>query len=749
MIERRRFGLLVAVGLLALAVLHVVLNRGIPVPQIHADEAGYLGNARYIASGYGRSGVGYYAGYSVFLVPAAWLTDSAITYYHAALFTNALLAVVAPLLALILTRVLFPRSQLWVRVVVGGLVAFSPLVFAFSGLTMSENALVPATLGAAVMVALAARSPQRRLTLGATAIGVFAYWISPRGIIVTGATLVALAVIAFDHHLPWHRLAPELVLGAGGLLLGTAFERAVNGTSEVAGIAERQHGPLWALTHFSAWRLWLGAGLGHLAYLGAASAGLTIIGLVVCAKWFGGFARAPVDPLTQSRRAVAVFASLALVVTFLADSLSVASSRFNRLDLLYYGRYTEAVCMPVLVVGAGWALSIRTPRRVALAGALAGLGVVVAAIAAPVLVPTRPANSTLEGINVIGVYAIRVALDVKSMTRTLLIAAALGTACVLVASLWNRVAGSMLLVVLLGAGSIAIHRQFERDARVRATEGVLGHVVSRLGHYGVPTGCIGFDRAATGFVVWNSYNYRFLLPSTRFQDVDDRPQQPCGPLTISSGLEFGAKHPSVRLVAIENDAPMSLWLDLSALPAALRAHVTKSGLYFPGSTCRALPADAYRAGLRVEVQQPEDVLEHLDAVQLTIDVEHQGAGAPWLGTRAIGDVSGCGRVEIAASIIGSHGQVVYKRTIPTPRSLMPGEHEHVVAGVVAPGAQAPTLGGGPFTLKVILVQEGVRFFGGVDQQGVSVPLDAGSGATTRPSLGVAQEPRTSVGAAWR
>ena len=719
----RRFGLVVGASLLGVVVLHAVLNRGIPVPQIHADEGSYLGNARYIVSGSGRSGLGYFAGYSLFLVPAAWLTDSARTFHHAALFTNALLAALAPLLALLLARALFPRSPRWVGIAVGGIVAFSPFVFAFSALTMSENALIPATLGVAVLVALAARSVDRRLTLAATALGVFAYWISPRGAIVTGATLVALAVIVFDHRLPWHRLVPEVVLAAGGLLAGTAFERAVNGTSEVAGIAGRQHGPLWALTHVSTWKLGLGAGFGHAAYLGAASAGLTIIGVAVGAKWLRRFTRVSSDPLTQRRRAVAVFATLALAVTFVGDVLSVASSRFTRLDLLYYGRYTEAVCMPALVIGAGWALSSRAPRRVALAGALAGLGVVVAAIAAPVLVPTRPGNTTLQGINVMGVYPIRLAFDVKSMTLTLVIAAVIGTACVLLASLWNRAVGAIVLVALLGAGSIAIHRRFERDARVRATEGVLAHVVDRLGDDGVPTACIGLDRSATGFALWNSYNYRFLLPSSRFQNLDEGKGEPCGPLTISSGLGFGAAHPSARLVAVENDAPMSLWLDLSALPAGLRERVTQRGLYFPGSTCRALPDDAYRAGLHVSAEQPDDVLEHLDALRLTIDVVHEGAGAPWLGTRAIAQAGGCGRVEIATTVTDARGKVVYKHTIPTARTLMPGEREHIVAGVVAPGTPPPTLGaGGPFTLNVVLVQQGVRFFGGEHDQGVSIPL---------------------------
>jgi hypothetical protein len=297
---------------------------------------------------------------------------------------------------------------------------------------------------------------------------------------------------------------------------------------------------------------------------------------------------------------------------------------------------------------------------------------------------------------------------------------------VLLTRLWNRAVGSVLIVVLLAASSLAIHRQFERDSKVRATEGVLGHVVSALGGYGVPTDCIGFDRDATGFVAWNSYNYRFLLPSTHFQNLDDTPQKPCGPLTISSGLSFGASHPSARLVAIENDAPMSLWLDLSELSPALRDRVTGSGLYFPGSPCAPLPADAYRAGLTVSVQQHGSTLADLGALRLSIDVVHEGAGAPWLGTRAIAKMSGCGRVEIATSVTDAHGKVVYKHTIPTPRSLLPGEREHVVSGVVTHGAPLPNLtAGGPYTLKVILVQEGVRFFGGTNQQGVSIPLGGG------------------------
>jgi hypothetical protein len=730
MSQPRRFALTAGAGLFALFALHAALNHGLPVPQIHADEGGYLGDARYLASGYGRSGVGYYAGYSLFLVPAAWLTSSALAFYHAALFTNAVLAVAAPLLALILTRVLFPSSARWVAIAVAGVVAFSPLVFAFGGLAMSENALIPATLGTAILVALAARSDDLRVRLGAVAAGVFAYWISPRGVIVTGATIVALAVVAVDRRRAWYRFAPELLVGVGGLVLGTMFERAANGTADVAGIAGREHGPLWAVIHLSAWRLWLGAIIGRFAYLGAASAGLTIIGLVVAAKWIRPGRSDVANSLTASRRAVAVFASLAVIVTLVADAASVASSQFSRLDLLYYGRYTEAVCMPMLVIGAARMLSARVARRAAVASALVGLGVVVAAITVPLLVSKRPANSTLEGINVMGVYAIRLTFDVKSMTLTLLVAAAVGTAVVLLAVLWNRAVGSIALVALLAASSFAIHSQFEHDSKVRATEGVLGHVVSRLGSYGVPTTCVSLDEAATGFSRWHSYNYRFLLPSTRFQLLDKPPALPCGPLTISTGLGFGTAHPTTRLVAIENNTPMSLWIDLSSLPGAVRERAVRAGLFFPGSPCRRLPADAYRAGLSVVVQHHGRSLSDLDALRLSIDIAHDGGGAPWLGTRAIAKVSGCGRVEIATSVIDGRGKVVYKHTIATPRSLLPGERAHVVSGIVGPDAPVPSLtSGGPYTLNVVLVQEGVRFFGGADQQGVSIPLGRGTSTT--------------------
>jgi hypothetical protein len=104
----RWFVLAAIVGAVVLFALHALQGAQVRAPVIFYDEGGYLGNARYMVSGYGRNGANYYAGYSLFLTPAALFTHAAITFFHAVLVTNALLSVVTAVLALLLTRELAP-----------------------------------------------------------------------------------------------------------------------------------------------------------------------------------------------------------------------------------------------------------------------------------------------------------------------------------------------------------------------------------------------------------------------------------------------------------------------------------------------------------------------------------------------------------------------------------------------------------------------------------------------------------------
>ncbi len=65
---------------LGLVVLHVLFALTRDRPLIFADEAGYIGNARYLAGGLPikmLNSAAYYPGYSLLLMPVFWLGLSA------------------------------------------------------------------------------------------------------------------------------------------------------------------------------------------------------------------------------------------------------------------------------------------------------------------------------------------------------------------------------------------------------------------------------------------------------------------------------------------------------------------------------------------------------------------------------------------------------------------------------------------------------------------------------------------------
>ncbi len=95
---------------IAAFVVHVAAAAGMRGPIINGDEAGYLGNARYIAQGIGRTHAGYAAGYSILITPAAFLSHDPLTAYHLSLVVNALLAATVPLLGVFLVRRILPST---------------------------------------------------------------------------------------------------------------------------------------------------------------------------------------------------------------------------------------------------------------------------------------------------------------------------------------------------------------------------------------------------------------------------------------------------------------------------------------------------------------------------------------------------------------------------------------------------------------------------------------------------------------
>jgi hypothetical protein len=325
-------------------------------------------------------------------------------------------------------------------------------------------------------------------------------------------------------------------------------------------------------------------------------------------------------------------------------------------------------------------------------------------------------------VNVLALVAIHAQLHAATVTKQLLVGALIVTIVLLLVSYRVRVF-ALVPVLLLGGASLVAHDRYLRPgSRVRATQGVLAHAIETLGANGVPTACVGIDTRAPNLSFWHLGNYEFLLPKTRFVDLRTGSAADCHTLVLSTQLGWGEAHRSARLVSIENDAPMSLWVDLDKVSPVVRNRLTGAGLYFPGSPCAELPIDAYHAALDVSVERGGNGVD-LSAVRLSVEVIREGRGSPWLGMHALARADGCGRVAVEATVVDETGAVVYERALDTPRSLLPGEAWHLHSALVDRAVAAPVLASGhTYRLVVRLVQLSVRFFGGADGKGVTIPL---------------------------
>jgi hypothetical protein len=236
----------------------------------------------------------------------------------------------------------------------------------------------------------------------------------------------------------------------------------------------------------------------------------------------------------------------------------------------------------------------------------------------------------------------------------------------------------------------------------------------RLARYGVPTRCIEVSRVpkVTASEETFEYNDRFLLPQTRFLGTYGPPRAGCGPLVLGAGLTYGEHNPAARIVASETDSDWLLWLDESRLSPRTRAAVARAGLVGAADPCTAMPAAAYDARIDATVT----------ARELRVSATHVGAGAPWLGNAVELRPDRCGQVDAVATVLDAHRHEVFARTIPLPHSVFPGDTVHLRAPLADETRRATLERGTAYTVRVTLVQEGIRSFGGTDGEGVVLEL---------------------------
>jgi hypothetical protein len=684
-------------------VVHVVAAARMRGPIINGDESGYLGNARYLVQGVGRTHAGYAAGYSVLLTPAAFLSHDPLTAYHLSLVVNALLAASIPLLGVFLARRVLPSTPPVALVGTALLLVLYPGWAVIANLTLSENALVPAVLATACVIATAGESLPRWCL--AAALASYTSFVSPRGLVVVLAFGIA-CVVATQ---PWKSRTPgipALLLALVLTLAARGLNVAIAGTSHVPGVSDGFGSQVFRpLIHPGLWRDALANVIGRSVYSSIATFGTVVVGVVVLSS---AWARRKVAAASDALAPVAVFAVPVLVLTLVLGAFASAKAASTATDYLVYGRYVDAVLAPVLAVGAAWLFgrvtspAPRTQVRQALA-----LGAVLA-VAVGVFALVRPAGAPGAHLNVANALALRIFLVHVHRTLPVVMFAAVATTTLglIVFALERRVGAIAILVFLAWSSWTAFDDYVVPGSAARAQQRVLVAAITRLRVAGVDTSCVVVDSDPPSPSKWHLGNDAFLVPTSTFSAVVP-PDPDCGPLVVSAKADVNTRFPGARPVSYENNVAMGLWVIEPRVAEPARAEITSSGLLGPVPVTAALPESAYRSSIVLTAR--EMTVRNL---QFRVELTHVGQGSPWPGSYSLVQPKGVGLVHLSVVLAGPNGLSVPTKGCSVPRTMLPGDTLSIDCNVrIAPADTARLKKAtGPFTLGVELEQLGVTKF---------------------------------------
>lgn len=349
----RRAVWLVGVSSLLLVAIHTYVALSRDRPLIFADEAGYLGNARFLAGGLPikmfKAGA-YYPGYSLLLIPIYWLGLSPEHTYQAALVLNGLLLGTAYLSLIAWTRWLLGDESKY-SYCIAFAASLYPTFLVQPGFAMSESAAIAVATSLPLLCYRFIASRRLSNGLAFALLTVFLHAIHPRfaGTVAAAALVTAVAAL-FRAVSVRSALLTWSVLGAGvfGTRALTAYISSVNGGG-TSKSAERMANTMTRMDGI--WAILLEA-FGQFWYLGVATAGLVVVGLVALVKLL--LAPNNSGPRWASARWLALaFTLLSTAVAFGVSSAFLSNPR--RVDHFIYGRYNECVLAPILATGL-WAL---------------------------------------------------------------------------------------------------------------------------------------------------------------------------------------------------------------------------------------------------------------------------------------------------------------------------------------------------------------------------------------------------------
>lgn len=336
-----------------------LFSRDRIVYHLHPDEAGNLAMARWISGGTRWNMFDHSTwrpGLATITAPIYWITDDPTNVFRGVLVVNALLAGVAAVLLAKLALRLTDLSPAGC-VVAAGAVALAPPSLSATANAWAES-LVTLTFLATLWFLLAFYD-RPRMVPGCAAVASAAAGFASHGRLLPLIPLATLLTVGgFLLRRDWWRSVATLLFAGAAALLSSAwadfvFEHVWDSPADsntVGDTLERLKKPTEVLE----------AALGQTWYQLVATLGLFGIGMIVTAR--SALRRSRAEHAAEAPAPVDARVLLALTLPLIGVSWVFMSNR-TRSDHLVYGRYTDAIIWPVLVVAIAWVVALRRAER--------------------------------------------------------------------------------------------------------------------------------------------------------------------------------------------------------------------------------------------------------------------------------------------------------------------------------------------------------------------------------------------------
>lgn len=682
--------LAVCAGLVAFRLL---LAAPLAVP-LQVDELGYLGNARYLATGEGLVATAgrapYKVGYALLLAPAALLGDGdAEPMLRAAQALNALLAACLVPLGVGLAGRLRPGLGFRDRLLASTCVGLYPGVTMYATTAMAFTVLVAGFFAYLVLAWRACHGGTAAPWVAWGGLTGFLYLVHERTLGWLAVAAVAAALAAAGRR----RLHPLLLVPAAALpasiqwllpVPGGAYATGAQATGTVAAIL-RQPSMLLATASGQPWYLWL------------ASGGVLAVGLLAAVRLARGGDRLAGRPLFWLTAAGSAASMVAISV------LHMAHRHDPRMTHWIYGRYNESVAVAALLVAVVALAVPAARRRRVLPGVTLGALGLLAVLTVPLRLLWTPRIGEPFGFNAAGICLWQ-QLGGFGLLRTPLLGAMVAVLLAAAFGLRWRL-GVAALGGFFAASTWAATVGYWLPMSVdRAREVQLAQTIARVQPEG---GMLLYE--ARDWPNFHFYSYSYRLPGHRLEVVWPAAATPAdGELLITSRRRPGPRTEGWRMVGLEwlprGHPPyiQSLWVRPGPLADRLRA----AGWLLPAEFPSMLPKGALATELCWRGVADGAVLSPGRALAARLELAHRGT-TPWPHRRGWKDPRHTVTV-VVRWVADATGALAAERQLELPRTVYPADEVRLAAGLAAKGDDGRPLPPGRYRVVAAVAQRDER-----------------------------------------